>query len=263
MDLAAVRAIKTAQATGGTAFTTALFTEYQAYTRHEAEDESEWDDAAFFARKGLKAAAGEVVSPEEMAAWPKVPAGRVKELADARSRLLGYFDQGARDRVPAAAAKAQAKFDCWVEEEAEGDSDSSCRAEFLKVELQLKLKVVEAPTPVVAPKIVKTFVVYFDLGKSDLTAASRKTLSEVVVSQMEIKPLNVFVAGHTDTVGSTALNDKLAAVRAKVVAVELNRMGVEAKALDVKSHGEAKLAVVTADNITEMKNRRVEIYFEK
>ena len=88
----------------GSAFTKALFAEYKAYAIHEAKDEFEWDDAAIFARKGLRSATGEVVAPEEVASW-SMPAARVKEVTDARARLVGYFGNGARERVPAATAK--------------------------------------------------------------------------------------------------------------------------------------------------------------
>ena len=243
--------------TVGSAFTKALFAEYKAYAIHEAKDEYEWDDAAIFARKGLRAATGEVVAPEEVASW-SMPAARVKEVTDARARLVGYFSNGARERVPAATAKAQAMFDCWLEEEHEGDANSNCRAAFLKVEPELQVK----PVMAVTPKIVKTFIVYFDFNKATLTKASQKVLKDVAVANGEIKPTSIYVAGHTDTVGKSAYNDKLSATRANVVAAALSKMGVKSK-LDQKSYGEAKLAVPTKDNIKEGKNRRVEIYFEK
>ncbi|RAU23114.1 OmpA family protein [Paramagnetospirillum kuznetsovii] len=258
-DVAEVNEITAAPApTVGSAFTKALFAEYKAYAIHEAKDEFEWDDAAIFARKGLRAATGEMVAPEEFANWD-VPAARVKELTDARARLVGYFGNGARERVPAAAAKAQVMFDCWVEEEHEGDTTSDCRAAFLKVEPELMVK----PAPVAAaPKIVKTFIVYFDFNKATLTKQAMKTLKEVAVASGEVKPTSIYVAGHTDTVGNNAYNDKLSAKRAKAVGDALAKMKVVTK-LDQKSFGEAKLAVPTKDNMKEGKNRRVEISFEK
>lgn len=243
--------------TVGSAFTKALFAEYKAYAIHEAKDEFEWDDAAIFARKGLRSATGEVVAPEEVASW-SMPAARVKEVTDARARLVGYFSNGARERVPAATAKAQAMFDCWLEEEHEGDANSDCRAAFLKVEPELQVK----PVMAVTPKIVKTFIVYFDFNKATLTKASQKVLKDVAAANGEIKPTSIYVAGHTDTVGKSAYNDKLSAKRASAVAAALGKMGVKSK-LDQKSYGETKLAVPTKDNIKEGKNRRVEIYFEK
>jgi len=244
----------------GTAFTKALFAEYKAAATYEAKEEYEWDDAAVFASKGLRAAAGEVVAPEELGVNWTVPAGRVKEVSDARARLIGYFGNGSRERVPAASAKAQVNFDCWVEEEAEGDTNSDCRAVFLKTEPELQVK--PAAAAPAAPKIVKTFIVYFDFNKSTLTKASQKTLKDVAAAQAEIKPSAIYVSGHTDTVGKSAYNDKLSATRANTVAAALAKLGVSSK-VDQKSFGKTKLAVPTKDNVKEAKNRRVEIYFEK
>jgi len=247
--------------TGGTAFTKALFSEYQGAARQEAQVEYEWDHAAIFARKGLRAAAGEVVAPEQLDENWSVPDTRTKELADARARLTGYFGNGSRERVPAASAKAQVNFDCWLEEEAEGDSNSDCRAVFLRTEPELQVRPMAAAMPV-TPKIVKTFIVYFDFNKATITKSAHKTLTDVAVAQAEIKPTSIYVAGHTDTVGKGAYNDKLSAKRASAVAAALAKLGVTAS-VDQKSFGMTKLAVPTPANVKEAKNRRVEIYFEK
>lgn len=255
-EVAEVNEIEAASApTAGSAFTKALFSEYRAYAIQEAKVEYEWDDAAIFARKGLRAATGEVVAPAELTEW-EVPEARVAELAAARARLIGYFGNGARDRVPAAAAKAQVMFDCWVEEEHEGDTNSDCRAAFLKVEPELQVK-----AAAVAPKIVKTFIVYFDFNKSTLTKEAQKTLKEVVTAAGQIKPASIYVAGHTDTVGKSGYNDKLSNARAAAVSKQLAKAGI--KSIDAKSFGFTKLAVPTKANTKEAKNRRVEIYFEK
>ncbi|ARJ67943.1 hypothetical protein WV31_00440 [Magnetospirillum sp. ME-1] len=241
--------------TAGSPFTKALFTEYKAYAKHEATVEYEWDHAAVFARKGLKAATGASVDPEVTADWSLMP-DRVKELDAARARLVGYFGNGARERVPAAAAKAQVMFDCWIEEEAEGDTNSDCRAAFLKVEPELQVK---AAMP--AKKIVKTFIVYFDFNKSNLTKEAMKVLKEVEAAANEIKPSSIYVAGHTDTVGKAGYNEGLSKARAAAVEKQLAKQGI--KSIDAKSFGFTKLAVPTKANTKEAKNRRVEIYFEK
>lgn len=261
MDVREIQATKTQ---GGTPFTQALTDEYRAYATHEAEVEYEWNHAAIFARKGLKTSKGEVVMPEELATW-EVPAPRVGELRDARMRLVGYLNDGVRERVPAPAAKAQAMFDCWIEEEAEGEADSNCRAEFLKTEplLQVKPVVAREPAPQVPGKIVKTFVVYFDLNKTDITTTAHNVLNQVVVAQTDIQPMNIYLSGHTDTVGGDVYNQNLSRNRAEVVAAALSKLGVKTSMFDVKYFGKHKPQVPTPDNTKEPKNRRVEIYFEK
>lgn len=260
-----VKDLQAAKAQVGTPFTQALTDEYRAAATHEAEVEYEWNHAAIFARKGLKAARGEVVMPEELNAWGEIPAPRVGELSDARMRLVGYLNDGVRERVPAPAAKAQVMLDCWIEEETEGEVDSDCRAQFLKTEplLQVKPVVAREPAPQVPGKIVKTFVVYFDLNKTDITAAAHNVLNQVVTAQAEIKPMNIYLGGHTDTVGGDVYNQNLSRNRAEVVAAALSTLGVKTSMFDVKYFGKHKPQVPTPDNTKEPKNRRVEIYFEK
>ena len=155
----------------GTAFTQALFSEYQAAAKNEAMVENNWVDAVFFVTKGNKAAAGTAVDPEMAADWKGISPAAATELGGARARLMGYFAAGTRERLPAASARAEVDFDCWVEEESEGGDDTGCKTAFLATEKELQAP---APAPVAAaPKIVKTFIVYFDLNKADITPASK------------------------------------------------------------------------------------------
>ena len=99
-----IKQIEEVQATGGTAFTQALTEEYR-YLRlaHGEKDERDWSAADYFAIKGLAAAGGQVVLPEEV--------GDVGEhgsaLTDARARLMAALDGGARDSNPQVAARAR------------------------------------------------------------------------------------------------------------------------------------------------------------
>ncbi len=260
MDISDVNTLRNLQVTAGNAFTKALTSEYRAYAIHESEVEFEWDHGALFARKGLATAKGEPVGPFEVKDWD-IPKARINELTEARKRLMDYYANGARDRVPADAAHAQVMYDCWLEEEAEGETASNCRAEFLKTEPKLMVKKAEPVAP--APKIVKTFIVYFDLNKADITKDAAKVLKDVSQAQADIKPANIYLSGHTDTTGKTGYNQRLSEKRVKMVGDALAKLGVASKALDLKAFGETKLQVPTGKNVKEMKNRRVEIYFEK
>ena len=248
-------------ASGGSAFTQALTEEYKTQTTYEIKAEYEWRHALIFARKATRAAGGEVVPPEDPAAWDIPGADAAKALADAHTRLLAYFAEGARERVPAVAAHAQANFDCWVEEEWEGDDSNLCRESFLAAEPMLKVPVVAVAAP--TPKIVKTFIVYFDFNKAVITPEAKKTLDEVAVAYAELKPVAIYLAGHTDTVGNAAFNQTLSNKRAAAVAAALGKLGIKTSTFDLKAFGKTKPAVPTKDNVREGKNRRVEIYFEK
>ncbi len=255
-QVARVQDAQTLTASAGTPFTQALTEEYKAAAANEVAVENEWRHAVVYADKATRAAGGEVFGPEEPAAWDV----STPEVLDARARLLGYFQQGSRERVPAASAKAQVNLDCWIEEEWEGDSDTTCKNAFLAVEPLLKAQPAMAAA---SPKIIKTFVVYFNFNKADITTEAKRVLTEVAAAQADLKPNNIYLSGYTDTVGGSAYNQVLSEKRATTVETALNHLGVTSTRFDVKAYGKDKLAVITKDGVKEAKNRRVEIYFEK
>ena len=113
------------------AFQAALSREYVELGDMERA-EYDWPDTARFYRRATAAAEGERVDPEAMEARDLTPADR-EALATARARLSGALAQGARAFTPQAAARAQAGFDCWMQEQEEGhqpDDIAACRARF-------------------------------------------------------------------------------------------------------------------------------------
>jgi outer membrane protein OmpA-like peptidoglycan-associated protein len=67
----------------------------------------------------------------------------------------------------------------------------------------------------------------------------------------------LFVAGHTDTVGGTAYNLKLSQARAQSITRWFKAHGLRIAAA-YEGFGESALAVKTADNVDEARNRRVD-----
>jgi len=67
----------------------------------------------------------------------------------------------------------------------------------------------------------------------------------------------LFIAGHTDTVGATAYNFKLSQARAQSIARWFKSHGLRIP-VAYEGFGEAALAVKTADNVDEPRNRRVD-----
>jgi OmpA-OmpF porin, OOP family len=257
-QVAEVQDAKTITATGGTAFTKALTEEYKTQARIEAEVENEWPHAVLFARKASRAAGGETFTPDDLSGWD-LSAEATKALTYSRGLLMADFATGARERVPALAATAQANFDCWVEEESEGDSHSSCKEIFLQTEPQLK-----APAPAPVAKIEpKTFIVYFAFNKAGLTADAKKVIDDVVAANSSFHPVRIVLTGHTDTVGAKGFNQKLSEKRTKAVADALAKRGIQTSVLSASSYGKDKPVVRTVDNVREAKNRRVEVILEK
>ncbi|MGE5505256.1 MAG: OmpA family protein, partial [Actinomycetota bacterium] len=187
-----------------------------------------------------------------------LPAAALPELTDARAKLVDALDKGARDRVPDIAATAQVAFDCWVEEAWENEDDAACKDAVHSLLPKLQPPA-EKVADVVAPP---SFVVYFDFDKAALTEESRKTLDDVAKAVVRFQPAAVRISGHTDTMGGPTYNQRLSQRRADTVAKALADMGVDAGRLQTEAHGKKKLAVTTANQVREQKNRRVEIVFE-
>lgn len=125
---------------------------------------------------------------------------------------------------------------------------------------------VVAPAPAPAPAAlttVKSFTVYFDTNSATLNKAAKKVIDQAVAEQGTVLPAEILVTGHTDTKGTGDFNKQLSNRRAQAVAAALAEKGVVGKVIDVKSEGEAALAIKTGDNVSEAKNRRVEILFRK
>lgn len=107
---------------------------------------------------------------------------------------------------------------------------------------------------------VSVYGIYFDTGKADIKPESDAALSEIAKLLKTNAGLNVYVVGHTDSVGSFDSNMKLSRDRAdSVVKALTGKYGVAAARL--KPQGVASLCpVLTNDNEQgRAKNRRVEL----
>jgi len=103
------------------------------------------------------------------------------------------------------------------------------------------------------------FTLYFVEGKDELTPDS-KLLLEEVFAEIARRPVpDVVAIGHTDSVGTDAVNDPLSRSRAEVVRRALIARGVPADRVAAAGRGKREPAVPTADGVAEPRNRRVEI----
>jgi len=258
-----IEQIRNTTAGTGSAFTQALTTEYREFALFEADEMYDWPDAGYFARKGLAAADGEVVLPEELENWD-LPEDRISEMSAARQRLVSLLDAGGRDRAPEIAARAQAKFDCWVEQQEENhqpDHIAACRDDFFAALAELEQAMGPAPQPAQpAPMAPETFIVYFDWDRADINAAAQAVLAEVLAAVESGTPISV--TGHADRSGPEDYNMSLSLRRADAVREVLINGGVAADAITVSGRGEEEPAVPTADGVREQANRRVEIIIQ-
>jgi OOP family OmpA-OmpF porin len=116
-----------------------------------------------------------------------------------------------------------------------------------------------APAPAVAPQIARTYLVFFDWDRADLTDRARQIIAEAAQNSTRVQTTRIEVAGHADRSGSPQYNQRLSQRRADVVAAELDRLGVARSAIMVQAFGESRPLVPTADGVREPQNRRVEI----
>jgi OmpA-OmpF porin, OOP family len=253
-----IQRVRSAEGTGSP-FTRALTTEYKDFSTFEADEMYDWPDSRHFARKGLLAAQGEVVQPEDLGNW-NLPHDRVDELTAARAKLVGLLDAGARDRVPEAAARAQARFDCWVEQQEENhqpDHISACRDQFFAALAEVQQA---APAPA-QPAAVQpeTYVAYFDWNKFTLKPEATQVIDKAIAAAKAGGTPSISVTGHADRSGPEDYNLKLSLKRADAVREYLIKHGITAEQITVSGRGEAEPAVPTADGVKEPRNRRVEI----
>lgn len=110
-----------------------------------------------------------------------------------------------------------------------------------------------------APAPARTFLVFFDWNRDDLTARARQIIAEAAQAARTQRVTRIEVNGHTDTSGSAAYNQGLSVRRANAVAAELVRLGVSRNEITARGFGQNQLLVPTPDNTREPQNRRVEI----
>jgi outer membrane protein OmpA-like peptidoglycan-associated protein len=103
--------------------------------------------------------------------------------------------------------------------------------------------------------------VSFDFGRADLKPDMRRVLDQF--AQGLDSTMHVRVVGHTDSVGSDQVNDRLSYERAEVVKRYLEDRGVAAARIEAVGRGEHE---PIADNNTDAgraRNRRVELFLRE
>ncbi|HYZ31939.1 MAG TPA: OmpA family protein [Crenalkalicoccus sp.] len=118
---------------------------------------------------------------------------------------------------------------------------------------------VVAPAPAPAPQIARTYLVFFDWDRADLTDRARQIVAEAAQNAQRVQVTRIEVAGHADRSGTVQYNQRLSLRRAEVVAAELVRHGIPRNEITVQAFGESRPLVPTADGVREPQNRRVEI----
>ena len=101
--------------------------------------------------------------------------------------------------------------------------------------------------------------VTFATGSYSINPGFQTLLDRVAGSLQQYPNSLIDVYGYTDTVGSSASNQRLSEQRAQAVANYLISRGVSSARIRWMGFGETNLKVSTGDNVNEPMNRRVEI----
>lgn len=105
--------------------------------------------------------------------------------------------------------------------------------------------------------------VYFTVNfKNDMTEFTEESaaLAEQIFAEIAARPVpEVLIVGHTDTTASAAYNLDLSQRRAEIVKDQLIKQGIEPDLIITEAVGEGDLLIKTADNVSEVQNRRVVI----
>jgi OOP family OmpA-OmpF porin len=118
--------------------------------------------------------------------------------------------------------------------------------------------VIETPPPP-PPVAAKTFIVFFNFDKSDLTPEAQAVVAEAAAAFKSTGSVSIAVVGHTDTVGSAAYNLPLSQRRAASVKAGLVANGVPDGAISTDGRGFSEPLVATGPGVKEPQNRRATI----
>nr|WP_294567243.1 OmpA family protein [uncultured Rhodopila sp.] len=116
-----------------------------------------------------------------------------------------------------------------------------------------------APAAVAPSPVSRSYLVFFDWDKYNLTDRARQIVAEAAANSTKVQYTRLEVNGYTDTSGSAKYNQGLSVRRAQAVAAELVKNGVPKSAISIQGFGETHLLVPTGPNVREPQNRRVEI----
>ncbi|OUL98204.1 flagellar motor protein MotB [Variovorax sp. JS1663] len=109
------------------------------------------------------------------------------------------------------------------------------------------------------PPPALNYTVYFDTGGAVLTGTSQIAMNEALKAAQARSGGEIVVTGHTDTIGTQARNDDLSRRRAEQVKQLFVTRGFPAQRIEAVGRGERDLAIPTADEVEEPRNRRVTI----
>lgn len=249
----------------GDTFQKALHMEYVGLAKME-RDEADWSDAEFFNTRAMTAANGTAFTPQNVSDR-LIPSDKAGEMGAARNRYMRALQDGGASRNPKAAARAQAMFDCWMQEQEENFQPKDiayCFAQFQAAMKKMAPKPMKmaAAKPMAKPAIPGPFKVYFSFNSDKLDSNAMTIVSSVVEAAKQTGATSVILGGHADRAGKGGYNKMLSQKRIDAVVGALTKSGFGG-GLSQQSFGETKPDKATKDGAREQMNRRVEIQLRR
>jgi len=267
----------------------ALAEGYQQFAAFE-QTRYDWFSSEYFAEKGLAAAAGKPVAPED-ADGRDISGADVPVLRDARSQLVQILTPANTAAWPVLSASAMVSYDCWVEVTEEGwDAPvmDYCRGNFERALVTLLQNTRPAPVAPVAPVATEapvapvateapspppaaaaepavqaaSSIFYFPFDEYRLTGQPLEMLDRFIAGIQAAGLAEIIINGHADRAGSEEYNLALSERRARFVLDKLLAAGIDPSMISYYAFGETDPRVATADGVADQTNRRVEIFIE-
>ncbi len=235
-------------------FNNALANEYEALAKKESHIYNDGIDASHFAVKGLQAAAGMFVLPEDPSDWG-VKKVDMPYLMDSRERLLFALARGGRFIEPELGAKTQVAYDCLIEELEEGTRMKHQKGEIQVCRKLLDQRLMDLETAIFKNGPVRR--VHFDYDSANIEHDGMMTIAEVAARVNKFKDRQIMIVGHTDPLGKRSRNLTLSQDRAENVKKALVAHGVDASIIRTTvGRGELR----TSNKEFEPNNRVADIY---
>jgi len=145
-----------------------------------------------------------------------------------------------------------------------GDSEASDLEDAQTVEVVLELAPLGKDSESLAGQLAREgeanlYGLYFDTAKATLKPASEATLQQVLGVLNADPALRLVVAGHTDSEGEDAYNQRLSEQRAEAVMQWLTGKGVDAARLTSEGLGESRPVADNGSDAGRALNRRVQL----
>ncbi|MBI5591571.1 MAG: OmpA family protein [Deltaproteobacteria bacterium] len=122
-----------------------------------------------------------------------------------------------------------------------------------------KINAIFAEALAIQPTAPIHFLLYFENDMATLHSGSLSVLPKIVETIIARNSVDISIIGHTDTTGDKNYNLKLSTRRAESVSRLLIERGIKPEYLEISSHGKENPLIRTEDNVSEPRNRRVEV----